>query len=335
MIANEIRQMYDILVSILGESKSPLDDTLQLQFSCPRCQERDGVGESRKFHLEVNIAKGIYNCWKCASIDGEMKGSIYKLIKLYGTPDLLGAYKQAIRAFRETSLYKLTYSLSDFQNDHEDGYSEMSFPTGYTLFKKELHSTTKAFLYLQERGLDWGIIEDYQMGFTTYDKNNRNISNRIILPSFDKYGQLNYWTGRDYSGNKKRQRYFNPDVKRKDIIFNEEKIEWNADITLVEGPFDHIVVPNSIPLLGKGLTPDYYLYQCLYQKTHANINILLDNDAKDTALSVYKLLNEGKLKGKIRFIELPSDDRDLDPSKIFQLYGRKGMVQFLNTARKL
>ena len=74
-------------------------------------------------------------------------------------------------------------------------------------------------------------------------------------------GKLNYWTGRDFLGYDKRQKYFTPQVERKDIIFNEEKIQWDADVTLVEGPFDHIVVPNSIPLLGKVLKTDFKIYQ--------------------------------------------------------------------------
>ena len=76
--------MYDILVSFLGESKSGLDESLQLQFSCPKCQEREGYQERHKFHLEVNLAKGLYHCWKCSSMDDGMQGNVYKLIRKYG-----------------------------------------------------------------------------------------------------------------------------------------------------------------------------------------------------------------------------------------------------------
>ena len=102
MIAQEIRQMYEILVCILGPSKSSLDNSLQLQFSCPHCQERDGSQEKNKYHLEINIAKGFYNCWKCSSIDDSMHGSIYKLIRKYGNESLLRLYKDAVASFRES-----------------------------------------------------------------------------------------------------------------------------------------------------------------------------------------------------------------------------------------
>ena len=91
-----------------------------------------------------------------------------------------------------------------------------------------------------------------KIGYTTYDTTQKQVSSRIIIPSFNEYGELNYWTGR-FTKLKHRQKYYNPIIERKDIIFNEEHIQWDADITLVEGPFDHIVVPNSIPLLGKAL----------------------------------------------------------------------------------
>lgn len=336
MLPIEIRRMYDILVVFLGKSKNDLDETYQLQFSCPRCQERDGIQEKNKYHLEVNIAKGIYNCWKCSSIDESMQGSIYTLIRRYGNPQLLSEYKNAVNEFRKSSLYQLRFTEDDFKTDYADMEDEtLSFPKAYTKFQKGVNDKTKAFEYLTKRGLDWPIIEDFCIGFTGYDPNNKKGSNRIILPSFDEYNQLNYWTGRDFTGNDKRQRYDNPKVNRKDIIFNEHKVIWNADITLVEGPFDSIVVPNCIPLLGKQLNDEYKLYHDLFKKANANINIWLDNDTYDTTKHLYRSLNQGRLRGKIRLIYIPEGDNKLDPSAIFQQWGRKGIISYLNTAKKI
>jgi DNA primase len=335
MIPVEIQRMYNILVSFLGDSKYGLDDSLQLQFSCPCCQEREGYQERNKYHLEVNIAKGLYHCWKCSSIDENMQGSVYKLIRKYGNQSLLRDYKEAVREFKKSSLYELNFNKEDFADDYEDLVEEkITLPNGYTKLTKDKHSNTKQVEYLQKRGIDWRIIEEFHLGFTGYDPTDKKGSNRIILPSFDEYGQLNYWTGRDFTGNDKRQRYNNPKVDRKSIIFNEENIQWNADITLVEGPFDSIVVPNSIPLLGKQLNDDYKLYHRLFNDAHANILLWTDSDAIDTAIGLYQKLDQGRLKGKIRLIRVPENEDKLDPSKIFQLYGRKGIIQFLRTSKK-
>lgn len=336
MIPTEIKQMYNILVCMLGPSKNDLDDTYQLQFSCPRCQERDGTQEKYKYHLEVNLAKGFYNCWKCSSIDDSMHGSVYKLIRKYGNQELLKQYKEAVVSFRKSSLYELKFTKEDFWEENNDEESNgVDFPKEYTKFIKGKDENTRQFKYLSERGIDWLIIEKYHIGYTTYHQDNKSLSNRIILPSFDEFGNINYWTGRDFTGNPKRQRYFNPYVERKDIIFNEDKVQWNADITLVEGPFDHIVVPNSIPLLGKSLTMEYKLYQSLYSKANAKILIMLDGDAFETTKKTYGLLNQGRLRDKIRIVEIPKNEMDLDPSKIFQLWGRKGIMRFLKTAKRL
>ena len=88
---NEIEKLYNILAVFLGESKGGYDErNFQYQFPCPRCIEKDGHGESCKYNLEVNLQKQVFQCWKCASSgDDEMKGTIVKLIKLYGNDKLL------------------------------------------------------------------------------------------------------------------------------------------------------------------------------------------------------------------------------------------------------
>ena len=44
-------------------------------------------------------------------------------------------------------------------------------------------------------------------------------------------------------------------LNSKDIIFNEFYINWDLPVYLVEGVFDSLRIPNSIPLLGKGVSP--------------------------------------------------------------------------------
>ena len=44
---------------------------------------------------------------------------------------------------------------------------------------------------------------------------------------------------------------YNPEAQKEIIIFNEHLIDWNEPIYIVEGAFDSIFIPNSIPMLGK------------------------------------------------------------------------------------
>ena len=334
-MTREIEKLYTILASFLGESKSGFDDSnFQYQFACPRCVDRDGQNEARKYNLEVNIQKQVFKCWKCSSMDDDMHGSIVKLIKMYGNETLLAEYKDVIRSIRDSELYRLHFSNNDFNIDTSIiQKDELKFPESYQLFKKDKPFNKTAMKYLNERGIGWNIIERYKLGFTGFQDENKKSSYRIIIPSYNAFGELNYWVGRNYLP-VDRVKYDNPKTEKKDIIFNEEKLVWDADITLVEGPFDHIVVPNSVPLLGKALNNGYKLYWELISRCNACCNIWLDNDAKDSALEIYKLLNHGRLYNKVRIIET-NEDFGKDPSDIYQKGGYKEIARHLGNAQQI
>jgi hypothetical protein len=99
-------------------------------------------------------------------------------------------------------------------------------------------------------------------------------------------------------------KYKNPKSEKDKIIFNEYLIDWNKDITLVEGVFDSVFVPNSIPLLGKHISD--LLLNTIYSKTKGNVIICLDSDAWDKSVELYNELNGGELWGRVRLIKLPN-----------------------------
>jgi len=331
----ELDKIYSILTEMLGESKSGFDGkNMQLQFPCPRCVENNGSREAIKFNLEINIQKMKYNCWKCSDEgDSEMHGSLVKLIKLYGNEQLLKEFKDAVNSLRESKLYKLNFSYDDFNIDTKSAEIEdLCLPKKIKQLKEGKYVPKAVKEYLSSRNIGWNIIKKYNIGYTEQDKDNFMTSYRIYIPSYDKYGDLNYWTGRDYLNRSNVVKYYNPKVERKGIIFNEEKIQWDADITLVEGPFDHIVVPNSIPLLGKALNKDFKLYWEIIKNANANINIWLDNDIKDNGKSIYAQLNHDRLYGKVRFI---NTDLGKDPSEVYEKYGVEGVVACLRMSTKI
>lgn len=170
------------------------------------------------------------------------------------------------------------------------------------------------------------ILVTYLIGL---DKEMRN---RIIIPSYDEYGELNYYIARDYSGKRIYRKYNNPDVKKTLFVFNEDKINWYEDVTLVEGAFDHMVIPNSIPLLGKTLKRDYATFNAVVKKARCNVNILLDDDALNDAKKIYKLLNSTNLKGRVRLIICPDG---YDASDIYQKFGKRGIKQLMQRAKEI
>ena len=184
----ELYDIYHILSSFLGECKNGFDgDNMQLQFPCPRCVERDGNGEIAKHNLEVNLQKQVFQCWKCASQDEDMKGSIVKLIKSYGNEVILKDYKRAINSLRESRMYRLNYNEDDFNiKDKSDENKELSLPSTFRPLIKDKWYPPTVIEYLSKRNIKWDIIEKYHIGFSQYEKDNWRMSNRIIIPSYYK-----------------------------------------------------------------------------------------------------------------------------------------------------
>lgn len=304
-----------ILESFLGEHRKHNESTGQISFDCPACSADKGMPEGDgKGNLEINYQKDVFKCWVCKDTN-YMSGSIIKLIKKYGTTKNLKDYK--------------LFKPDSFLSNEDKKELSVSLPDGFKLLKdctpKDFKYNT-AIKYLRERGITDDIIEKFDIGYTTKGY----FFNRIIIPSYDENGILNYFIARWFDKQFTKLKYLNPDVEKQTIIFNEGKINWDATIYLVEGVTDHIVVPNSIPLLGKYISE--LLLEKLEEKTMANIVVLLDDDAFEDAKRLYDSLNFGRLKGKIRICPMPEN---YDPSLVHQRFGKKGIIKVLGRSKKI
>lgn len=333
---NELKNIETLLESFLGKSKNGISEDTQLQFNCPMCSIEKGLYDGDgKHNLEVNIKRNIFKCWVCGETN-EMSGRISKLIRMFGNESILQQYRAELYAIRQSKLYELKFDKTDFTDDDEIFDDILiSLPDGFIPLKNKDSYSRDALKYLYDRGIGDKIIEKYNIGYIPRTNNDKLLKERIIIPSYDRFGILNYWVGRDYTNSNWRFKYKNPKsdfVKKTDIVFNEEKINWYEDINLVEGPFDHIVTPNSIPLLGKTIDSKYSVFKTLMLNAKANINIFLDADAVLNAKIVYKTLNQGNLYNKIRICPTPNE---FDPSLIYQEYGVKGIRKILQNTIKL
>ena len=114
------------------------------------------------------------------------------------------------------------------------------------------------------------------------------------------------------------------------IIFNERLIDWEKPIFLVEGVFDHIVVPNSIPLLGKKISDK--LFNDLYFKSKNFIIIALDPDAWNDTANIYQKLDAGRLYKKVLVCKLP---KDIDISLYYEKYGPEHLKKLFLTSKRI
>ena len=222
------------------------------------------------------------------------------------------------------------YDLSDFKAKVKESnvIEDLTLPKGFISFEE---GNPKSILYKQawnyltkERKLSPQTIKQFKMGYVSggqYDS-------RVVIPSYDIKDELNYWVTRTYINAKPK--YLNPDSDKEQIIFNECCLNWDSDIYLVEGPFDHLVVHNSIPILGKKISDK--LMHSLFHKASANIIILLDSDAWGDAKKHYAKLNVGKLFNRIKIIKM---DDDYDVAKVHEDFGREGVINVMRNSFKL
>ena len=326
----ELERIYNILESFLGESKQGGydGDTYQYQWDCPYCADEKGGADGKK-NLEVSLKLLKFHCWSCGS-----SGSLSKLIRMKGGKSSLKEYMSIIEEMKSSRLYDINL----FSEIAPALKSEVIVKLPKTFKKIDLNDCDlRAKKYLESRNITQEIIDKFNIGYTSWDDSEKSWSYRIIIPSYDEFGRLNYFTGRDFLPNGKeskyiRTKYKNCDADKNDIVFQEGNINWDADITLVEGAIDCIYGPNTISLLGKSLKKDTALYKTLYNKANGRIIICLDadTDIKET-VEIYNTLNFGRLRGKIWYIRL-SDYKDF--GEIYETFGKKGIMRHIHQAKQ-
>jgi DNA primase len=281
---NEV--LVDLLRDVLGEEKQHYDSKGQISFDCPVCAAEKGVEGDGKGNLEVNYFRGVYKCWACAETHGT-QGVLGKLFDKYGTK-------------KQKQVWDLLKPEEEGEKVKPKVY--LRLPEGYTKFKDSnirFIPHREAINYLYSRGITDEMIENYDIGYTVKG----DYAYRIIVPSYNEEGYLNYFVSRAWVA--KKMKYKNPSVPKEEIIFNESRIDWTKDIYLCEGVFDAFFLPNPIPMLGKFLSNN--LFTKLYDKAEGDIHICLDGDAWSDALKLYHNLNGGKLYNRIKILKLPKD----------------------------
>ena len=317
----------EIVENVLGSPRRETDGWME--YCCVYCALEKGVESDGKYNLAVNYGedgktKPFFHCWRCG-----VSGKLSKLLKDFGTSDSLSRYYNELKNIKNSLLYNIDFGsdLNDFQIENT-----IELPKDYRKITTNDKYANEAIEYLRKRNLGEYFIQYYNIGYVPYWSEDKEMRNRIVIPSYDEYGELNYYVARDYTGRRKYRKYNNPDIKKTMFVFNEDKINWYEDVTLVEGAFDHMVIPNSIPLLGKTLKRDYATFNAIVSKAKANVNILLDDDALEDAKKIYKLLSSTNLKGRVRLIECPDG---YDASDIYQKFGKKGIRKLMQRAREM
>jgi DNA primase len=286
-MTDEVDVLIELLTEFLGDYKQHYESKGQISFDCPVCAEEKGLdGGDGKGNLEINYGKHVYKCWSCGETHGT-HGPLGKLFDQYATKS-------------QKKVYNLIKPEELKQEDVKR--PKLRLPEGYTTFQDSnprFIPHMEAYRYLQSRGITDEMIERFKIGYTV----SGDFAYRIIVPSFNKEGVLNYFVARSWVP--KKMKYKNPSVPKDEIIFNESLIDWDKDVYLCEGAFDSFFLSNSIVMLGKKMSK--LLFETLYTKANAQVIICCDGDAFEDGLRVYHELNGGRLYNKIKIVKLPVD----------------------------
>jgi len=246
---------------------NPWSNGTEHLFHCPKCNHH-------KRKMSVNVDKGVFKCWIC-----DYSGTkISQLIRRYA-PSYYADYR----------LLEGEIDLAKYDTIFAEHIPEppqiIDLPENFqTLTGKKTPLKKRALDYLYSRGFTDRDILTWKIGFCDFGE----YQDRVIIPSFDDEGNVNFFVGRSYTDD--WMKYKNPQVS-KDIIFNDLNIDWEADVILVEGAFDAMKCKNAIPLLGSTLREKSRLFQKICEKK-PNIYLALDEDAKGKEFSIAKKLKE-------------------------------------------
>jgi len=248
--------------SVFGKGKISSQGN-DIAVACPKCEG------SKKKKLSISLTDNKFNCWVC--------GYSGKNIGRY-----IGKKFPSLR-----DLFVVDCEEESSSEEEVDFPGDFKVLTSY-FDKKFIDPDIKAMInYLKSRGITKQICEKYAFGFSK----ERKFYKRIIIPSFDVEGKLNYYTARSIDA-KSKLKYLNAKIKRADVIFNEIYLDYNKKITLVEGPMDSILGPeNSVSLLGSFLTEKYELFKNII-RNKCDVRIILDSDAKAKQDKIANLLYE-------------------------------------------
>jgi len=265
-----IRFFDDVL-----ESDHLVQSGEEVYWKCPFCKHKN-------FKLAINLKKLAWHCWVC----GTSGRSPYGLLKKLRRPVADFKRLEGIIPHWED---RRAYARS---SDENISVQRVSIPSNFIplWISTNLLSYRHAISYLNQRQLGLSHIMKYQIGYCTEGK----YENKIIIPSYDKHGILNYFVARSmYPVESPHQRaYDNPNVS-KDIIMFENHIDWRMPVTLCEGVFDAMAIGrNAIPMLGK--TPSSALIHAIQMNNPPKLILALDSDAKDASLKLHsKFYNMG------------------------------------------
>jgi len=262
--------------------------------------------------LQINIITGKWHCW----VSNEGGHNLFQLFKkLNATNDQF----TELRGMVDETSYG--YESKEVKKERK-----VELPKEFLslVYKHPSPVYKNAMMYLQRRGITYEDILKYNIGYCDQGL----YTNRVIIPSYDEDGQLNFFVGRDIFESK--MKYRNSPTP-KDVVGFELFINWDEPIVLCEGPFDAIAIKrNVIPLFGKTILSN--LRRKIIEKKVKQVYISLDRDAILDSIKMVEDFMKNDID--VYFVNLPEKDpSDLGFEKVIPLLKETEKMKFSDLMR--
>lgn len=248
-------EVVSFLDNILGSHHAAQKS--EYLWHCPFCSHH-------KPKLAINIISGNWHCWVC----GQGGRSLFSLLKMMG---ITNKYNELASILNVTPTFRAD----------EETQSVLVLPSEYkplwNLKPRDLDGR-HALAYLNSRGLSNTDVMKYRLGYCEAGE----YAGRVIIPSFDDSGKLNFFSARAFY--ESPLAYKNPPTS-KNIVGFESLISWDYEILICEGPLDAMSIRrNAIPLFGKSMPSA--LRDAILVNKPPGVYFVLDVDAMSDALKM-------------------------------------------------
>lgn len=266
-------RILQILENVFGKGKKQSKG--EFLFYCPSCHHH-----KPKLIVKIDPAFARFqswHCWVCGKTNGTRGGTLIGLLTKFKASD-----------YQIREMKKIVGDKRYVPKLEEEPEKTVQLPAEYTPLWNEEDSIAKrhALVSLRKRNITTQDFLRYQIGYCS----DGDFADRIIVPSFNDEGTLNYFVARAFY-NDAYLKYKNPDAS-KNIVAFDMFINWQLPIVLVEGVFDAIATRrNAIPLLGKTISDR--LFEKIVMQRPPAVYIALDQDAiRDSIVIAERLIRE-------------------------------------------
>jgi hypothetical protein len=251
---------------------------------CPtrRCKSTYG-NDKRK--LEINLHDNKFACWRC-----HYSGSPLKLLKEYGKGNQRKRYAE----------------LMGLHVSEDTEKERVQLPEEYKFILDHPGSpaANRALEWISDLGLTENIVYQNRVGVC----DSGDYRNRLVFPSFDSDGRLNYFVTRHLYDNNDFK-WLNCRASMKDNVFNELFIEWNEPIVLVESVKAYLKHFDSIDNLvccnGTRISRKHKLFEKIVLNDVPVVFVAFDAVADEEAMDAMKEFYEYGID--TRFVKFPGE----------------------------